>query len=531
MTAAAARPDIPAIIPAVGPSGDSGPILSVRGIHKRFPGVHALKGVNLDVRAGEVHALVGENGAGKSTLMHILAGVHRPDEGSIDFRGRTDVAIASEREAQRLGIAIVYQERSLFDPLSIAENVFAGRQPAGACGFIDRRRLRERTRGLLEMVGLAVEPDVPLSALSPAERQMVEIAKALSLDARLIIFDEPTAALTDAETSTLFGVIGLLKKSGVGIIYISHRLEEVFEIADRVSVLKDGEWQATLPVAGTTPGDLVARMVGRDLSVFTRRMAPDRATGTPRLEVRGLCDPPEAAGAGFSRVRLRGIDFSVRAGEVVALAGLNGSGRTEAALAIFGARPRGGGEILVDGRRIDPPSPASAIAAGIGYLPEDRKDAGLFLEMSVERNITAARLARRGGFWLDDAESRSVAEDFRRKMRIACRDVRQAVRSLSGGNQQKVMLARWLLVGPRVLIVDEPTRGVDVGSKAEVHALLYELAARGTAVVVISSDLPEALAVADRILVLREGCISGEISGADATEEKVLRLASIAVER
>ncbi len=506
-------------------------ILSVRGIQKRFPGVHALKGVQLDVRGGEVHALVGENGAGKSTLVHILAGVHRPDEGSIDFAGRRIVAIASEREAQRLGIAIVYQERSLFGPLSVAENIFAGRQPAGAWGIIDRRRLHERTRMLLKMVGLAVEPDIPLTALSPAEQQMVEIAKVLSLDARLIIFDEPTAALTDAETRTLFRVIGLLREKGAGIIYISHRLEEIFRIADRVSVLKDGEWQGTFRVPETSPRDLVARMVGRDLSVFARRKAPMPASGPPRLEVRGLCDPPEAAGAGVSHVRLRGIDFSIGVGEVVALAGLNGSGRTEAALSIFGARPRGEGEIFIDGRRVDARSPAAAIAAGIGYLPEDRKDAGLFLDMSIERNIAAARLARSGGFWMDDAESRSVAEDFRLKLRIASRGVRQTASSLSGGNQQKVMLARWLLVDPKVLIVDEPTRGVDVGAKADVHALLYELAGRGTAVVVISSDLPEVLAVADRILVLREGRIAGEVSGSDATEEKVMRFASMAVDR
>lgn len=473
-------------------------LLSTRGIHKRFPGVHALKGVNLDVRRGEVHALVGENGAGKTTLMHLLAGVYQPDEGRIDFDGREDIQIADEHAAQKLGIAIVFQERSLFGDLTVAENVFAARQPINRWGRINRRQFLEETRGVLSQVGIAVHPDTPLGELSPAHQQMVEIAKALSLKARLIIFDEPTAALTDTETKALFAVIERLKRQQVGIIYISHRLEEIFRIADRVTVLRDGEWQGTFAVSETNPDHLISRMVGRELArcrVDDELVAADQSVA---LEVRNL------------------VSFSARAGEVLAFAGLAGAGRTEMALSLFGAGPRDSGEIRVNGKAVHIRSPADAIAAGIGYLPEDRKEAGLFLEMSVAQNVA---------LHFKDAEQERISEEFRQRLRIACRSVRQPVQNLSGGNQQKVMLARWLLLNPKVLIVDEPTRGVDVGSKAEVHVLLRELARKGTAVIVISSDLPEVLAVADRILVMRAGRITGELSFADATEERIMRYA------
>ena len=478
---------------------DSGLLLSMRGIHKRFPGVHALKGVNLDVARGEVHALVGENGAGKSTLMHLLAGVYQPDDGTIDFAGCVDLRIPGEHAAQKLGIAIVFQERSLFNDLSVAENIFVGRQPINAWGRINRRELFEQTRVWLRHVALDVSPETLVCNLSPAQQQMVEIAKALSLQARLIIFDEPTAALTDVETRALFRVIEQLKEQQVGIIYISHRLEEIFGIADRVTVLRDGENQGTFGIAETSPEHLISRMVGRELARC--RTGDETPSGEVALEVRD---------AG-------GVSFNARAGEVLAFAGLAGAGRTELALALFGAR-QCNGEVRVNGKRVQIDSPADAIAAGIGYMPEDRKEAGLFLEMSIAQNIVGARLEH-------FRAQEGISEDFRQRLRIACRSVRQPVQSLSGGNQQKVVLAKWLLVNPKVLIVDEPTRGVDVGTKAEVHLLLRELARKGTAVIVISSDLPEVLAVADRIIVMREGRITGEMSFAEATEERILRYA------
>jgi ribose transport system ATP-binding protein len=500
-------------------------LLAVRNIHKSFPGVRVLKGVSFEVRAGEVHALVGENGAGKSTLMNILAGVHQPDAGEISFDGQESVVIADERTAQQLGIAIVFQERSLFSTLSVAENIFAARQAVGRFGRIDRAKMRSDARALLDRLGLgAINPATPVGELSPAEQQMVEIAKALSLDAKLIIFDEPTAALTETETAALFRVIGGLRAGGVGIIYISHRLEEIFHIADRVTVLRDGELQGTLAVAETNTDDLVRRMVGREVALHQRRTDQADEAGPALLEVRGLTDADELRHA---RPFLCDVSFSVRAGEVVVFAGLAGAGRTELALSIFGMRPRAAGEIFVAGERVEINSPADAIRAGLGYASEDRKELGLFLDRTIAENISVARLAEFGSWWLDDRRAATVAAEFSRKLRVACRGPRQAVGTLSGGNQQKVVLAKWLLADPRVLIVDEPTRGIDVGAKTEVHQLLFELAREGRAVVVISSDLPEVLAVADRIIVMREGRVSGELDGPSATEEQVMRLASV----
>jgi ABC-type sugar transport system ATPase subunit len=498
-------------------------LLSMRGICKCFGGVQALNGVDLEVRAGEAHALVGENGAGKSTLMHILAGVHQPDAGQMDFDGNEKVVLANEHAAQRQGIAIVFQERSLFTSLSVAENVFAGRQPISKWGAIRREELHEQTRVLLREVGLKCDAETPLDELSSAEQQMVEIAKALSLNAKLIIFDEPTAALTETETNALFRVIVDLKRHGVAIVYISHRLEEVFHIADRVTVLKDGVGQGTFDVTAMTTDKLISLMVGRALSLH-RPDARDSRNAAVMLEVKGLND--RSLGTETKTV-LREISFNVRQGEIVALAGLCGAGRTELALSIFGARRRESGEIFVEGRRVEICSPPDAISAGLAYVPEDRKEAGLFLDMTIAQNTAAGKLREFGGWWFNDAKGHAVAEEFRNKLRIASHGVKQIVQTLSGGNQQKVVLAKWLLIRPKILIVDEPTRGIDVGAKAEVHELIRELAREGTAILVISSDLPEVLAVADRILVMREGRIAGELSGADATEEKIMRYASM----
>jgi ABC-type sugar transport system ATPase subunit len=504
-------------------TASDGPLLALRGIHKRFPGVHALRGVEMDVRRGEVHAVVGENGAGKSTLMQVLAGVHRPDAGRIDFDGRQDVALPDERTAQDLGIALVYQERSLFGPMSVAENVFVARQPVMRWGRIDRKALAVQTRALLEEVGLAIAADAPLESLSPAQQQLVEVAKALSLGPKLILFDEPTAALTPAETERLFALIRRLQERQVGVVYISHRLEEVFAIAGRVTVLKDGTGQGTFDIGELPPESLAARMVGREVNPHAPRPDAASSSGPVLLEVVDLND---SAHRPQLRPRLRDISFCVRAGEIVGLAGLVGAGRTELALALFGAREGVTGDIRVAGRRVSLASPAAAIAAGVGYLPEDRKDDGLFLDMSIEDNMAVAS-GRFGSWWHSHRRLRAAAEEMCRALCVVCRGPAEPVKNLSGGNQQKVVLGRWLLARPRVLIVDEPTRGVDVGAKAEIHGLLYELARAGTAILVISSDLPEVLAVSDRVLVLREGRITGELTHTEASEAAVMKYASL----
>jgi ABC-type sugar transport system ATPase subunit len=498
-------------------------LLEASHIHKRFPGVQALRGVNFDLRAGEIHALVGENGAGKSTLMHVLAGVQQPDEGELKI-AEQPVVIGDEQQAQALGIGIVYQERSLFDLLTVAENIFAGRQPRGRWGVIDRAAMRAATQRILQHLDLNIPPDTPLGLLNPAQQQMVEVAKALALNARILIFDEPTAALTEAETNTLFRVIRQLRAQGKGIIYISHRLHEIFVLADRVTVLRDGAGRGTFAVAETSPDELVTRMVGRELSEEYHQSHVSKFSERVVLQVKSLSTrrvPDEA------RTLLHDVSLQVHAGEIVGLAGLAGAGRTELGLAIFGAHPLAAGEVLLDGKPVHIASPRAAIAAGLGYLPEDRKDAGLFLEMSIAENIAAARLEQFGAWWLNRGNSETVAQEFVGKLRIAAAHIQQPVVTLSGGNQQKVLLARWLLVNPKVLIVDEPTRGVDVGAKAEVHTLLRQLAEQGTAVIVISSDLPEVLALADRIVVMRAGHVSGEVQRAAASEEAILRLASL----
>ena len=497
------------------------PLLQLRAIRKSFGGVEVLKGVDFDVRPGEVHAVCGENGAGKTTLMNIIAGVHSPDAGEITLGEHNFTKFTSAHSAQRAGISMVFQERSLFGPLTVAENIFAGRQPVTAWGMIQRRRLRVDTERLLTEVAPEIAADAVVAELSAAQQQMVEIAKALSLEARVVIFDEPTSPLTMAETARLFAVIRQLRERGVGIVYISHRLEEIFTLADRVTVLKDGTWQGTLPVPETNAAELIRRMVGRDVE------QPDRGAGDSStrllLEVRNLSDPGAKGGrAGL----LQDISFHARAGEIVALAGLAGAGRTETALALFGVRPHGSGEVLLEGQKVKIRSPRDAIAAGLGYVSEDRKESGLFLEMSIRRNISAAQLSRFGGWYFRDREETVVTQEFRTKLRVVCRDVEQDTGHLSGGNQQKVLLARWLFVNPRVLIVDEPTRGVDVGAKAEVHQLLRDFVRQGHAVIMISSELPEVLSVSDRIYVMRAGRIAGELQSAEATEEAVMRLAT-----
>ncbi len=492
-------------------------LLRCRGITKSFPGVQALAGVDLEVREGEVHALVGENGAGKSTLMHILAGVHQPEAGTIELRGRA-VHIPDERHAQRLGIAIVFQERSLFDLLTVAENVFAGHPPLRRFGRIDRAKMLADTSALLRRIDLQVDPATPLGQLPVAQQQMVEIAKALSHESSLFILDEPTAALTAGETETLFHVIRQLREKGVGIIYISHRLAEIFRIADRVTVLKDGRLQGSRDVSATSAEELVSFMVGRELIAGATRTTSG-TRGAPVLEVKNLAGP-----------KVKPATFSAWPGEILVFAGLAGAGRTELARLIFGADQAVSGEVHVNQRSVRIRSPKEGMAAGIGYLPEDRKELGLFPEMSIAENIAAARLECFGEWRLRTSRMEDTAAVYMKRLNIVAPGVHTPVGRLSGGNQQKVLLARWLVRNPSVLIVDEPTRGVDVHAKSEIYDLLRSLAADGKSILVISSDLPEVLALADRILVMRQGAIVAELNSESASEESIIRHAAIGAE-
>ncbi|GAA4448224.1 sugar ABC transporter ATP-binding protein [Nibrella saemangeumensis] len=489
------------------------PILQLRGISKYFPGVKALEQVDFDLRAGEVHALCGENGAGKSTLMNILTGNLQPDAGQMLLDGSA-VAISGPAEASRLGIAIVYQQLSVINTLSVAENIFANRQPRSKLGFIRYGELYAQTQALLDKLRLTnIRPQSLVGELSPGQRQMVEIAKALAQDPRILILDEPTASITQQESDTLFALIRQLKADGKAIIYISHRLKELFTIADRVTVLKDGRYQTTRPIADVTSNDLIRLMVGRDVE-FAR--TPASGTGEPLLEVKNL------TGSRFER-----ISFTLHRGEILGLAGLVGAGRTEVARAIFGIDPLIEGRVMVHNKPCIIRHPADAVAAGIGYVPEERKTQGIFLNMSVMENVLAADLpAAQTGRWYGIGKARQIAERFREQLRMATPSVMQRAGLLSGGNQQKAVLARWLLANPDVLIVDEPTHGIDVGAKSEIHTLLSGLAAQGKGILLISSELPELLALADRILVIRQGTLAGELAGDTATEEAIMALAA-----
>jgi ABC-type sugar transport system ATPase subunit len=490
------------------------PMLVIRGVTKTFPGVTAVDDASLDVRPGEIHAMIGENGAGKSTLMHLVAGVYQPDNGDIELDGTSLVGL-SEQGAAEAGVAMVFQERSLVGALSVAENVFAGRQPTNRFGVIRRGPMMERTREILADLEVDIDPGAEVGSLSPGQQQMVEIAKGLSHELKLLILDEPTSSLTINEGRHLFRVLRRLAERGVAIVYVSHRLAEVFEIASRVTVLKDGRVTGVRETAAVTHDDLIALMVGRELSFDPdpRRAAPD---ATVALEVIDLVAEP-----------VLGVSFSVRYGEIVTLAGLVGAGRTETCEAIFGARPIQSGRVAVDGKTFVPRSPLDSMAAGISMLPEERKDGGLFMDFTIAANVAAANLPEytHGGL-LADGEVNRVAEEYVKELRIATPSVKREVRNLSGGNQQKVLLAKWLVRKPRILIVDEPTRGVDVGSKADIYRILRDLAASGIALLVVSSDLPEVLAISHRIVVMSEGRVAGELTAAEADELSILSLAA-----
>jgi ABC-type sugar transport system ATPase subunit len=500
------------------------PLLRMTGIDKSFPGVHALDDVEITVHRGECVALIGENGAGKSTLMKILSGVYQPDGGEIVFNGQ-QVSLHNPRQAQELGISIIYQEFNLMPNLTVAENVYIGREP-NAGGFVNRRQMEADTRALLDALGVGLDPGAVVRNLSVAEQQMVEIAKALSFNARLVIMDEPTSALTEREVDNLIAIVHTLKARGLGVIFITHRLDEIFRMCDWVTVLRDGRNAGELPIARATSENIVRMMVGRNLDDLYEKELPayDREA-PPVLEVRGLSRTGTVTDA--SQLVLEDVSFAMRAGEIVGLAGLVGSGRTEVARSIFGADHFDRGEILIDGQPVRIGTPRDAIRRGIGLVPEDRKLHGLVLSLAVRENITLPALGRlvRLGF-VQLAEERQVARRFVEALRIRTPSLEQQVINLSGGNQQKVVIAKWLALRPKVLILDEPTRGIDVGAKAEVHHLIAELAAQGVAVLMISSELPEILGMSDRILVMREGRLVADIPREGATQEAIMRYAT-----
>jgi rhamnose transport system ATP-binding protein len=490
--------------------GQAAPLLEVREIEKTFPGVRALSGVSFDVRAGEVHALLGENGAGKSTLIKIVSGVYQPDLGSILIDG-TKVRFSTPDDARRAGVATIYQELLLFPELSVAENVFLGHAPRAGAGRIDWRAMRAQAERLLEALEIDdLSPDQTVGALTVGNRQRVEILRALSHDARILIMDEPTAALTESDVTRLFDVVWRLKRRGVGIVYISHRLDEIFAIADRVTVLRDGAFVGARDVADTNAAELVQMMVGRRIdNLFPKAQAP---IGSAVLEARDLVRRPLT----------KGVSLTVKAGEIVGLAGLVGSGRSELAQTLFGMTPSESGEIRLSGESVRIDSPETARAKGVAYVPEDRGAQGLVRPMSVLHNFSLAALQAlsRAGF-IDRRAERRMAEEGVKRFSVKTSSVDEIAGRLSGGNQQKIVLGKWLANNPRLLILDEPTRGIDVGAKAEIHRLMSQLAAEGVAILMISSELPEVLGMSDRVLVMREGRLAAEFDRAEATSEAV----------
>ena len=483
------------------------PLLSADGVTKSYSGVHALRSVSFELRAGEVHALVGENGAGKSTLIKIVTGAVAPDSGTLIINGHP-VAHNTPALARSLGVAAVYQQPSLFPDLTVAENIALSLESGSLWRRIDWRTRESRARDLLARAASTIDPRRLVATLSMPEQQIVEIAKAIGADAKILILDEPTASLTEPEVESLFGVIQALRAQGVGIVYISHRLEEIATIADRVTVLRDGQSIATRAMGEVDRAELIRLMVGREVAaIFPKR---EVAIGAAMLEARNV----------------RGVSLSVRAGEILGIAGLIGSGRTEFAEALFGIRPDPAGEVLLRGERIRITEPADAIRHGIGYVPEDRRQHGVVLDMPIAANACLANLAavsRRG--LIDAARERSLARDFVRRLQIKCASLYADAGSLSGGNQQKVALARWLAIHPAVLILDEPTQGVDVGSKSEIHRLMVDLAEQGVAIIMISSELPEILGMSDRIAVMHGGRLASILTRAEASQDRILHLA------
>ena len=497
-------------------AADPRTLVELRQIEKYFPGVHALRGTRLDLRAGEVHALMGENGAGKSTLMKVLTGVIQPTSGEIIVEGRA-VTVPSPRAAQDLGISIIHQELFLMNHMTAAQNIFIGREPRRGFGmFVDEVKQNTAAAALFERMKIAIDPSVEVGQLTVARQQLVEIAKALSFNSKVLVMDEPTSALNDTEVEHLFAVVRDLKAHGVGVVYITHKMDEVKRIADRITVMRDGETIDTLPAADTPMSKIISLMVGRELDDATR--AEGKSGGEEVLRVAGL----------NSGSAIKDVGFSVRKGEILGFAGLMGAGRTEVARAIFGADPIDSGEIYVHGERRRIRTPSDAVKFGLAYLSEDRKRFGLVTPMTVRDNITMPSWPRfaSGRFWMRDRALRKSSRDYVDLLKVKTPSVEQETRNLSGGNQQKVVIAKWLLRDCDILFFDEPTRGIDVGAKAEIYKLLESLAEQGKAIVVISSELPEVLRVSHRILVMCEGRITGELDGKTATQEAIMTLAT-----
>lgn len=493
----------------------TGLLLEVRGINKSFPGVRALSNARFSLMQGEVHALMGENGAGKSTLMKIMTGIYQPDDGDIHVAG-SRVTVHGPRAAQALGICIIHQELFLMGHLTAAQNIYIGREPRKMLGFVDEAKMRADAAAIFRRMKVDIDPDVEVGTLTVAKQQLVEIAKALSYDSRVLIMDEPTSALNDKEVEHLFAIIDDLRRQGVGVIYITHKMEEVKRIADRVTIMRDGQYIDTLPAATTDMSQIIALMVGRELADSTR--ASGGEGGVEILRVSNL-----------NRGKaIRDVSFSLKKGEILGFAGLMGAGRTEVARAIFGADRIDSGEIAIHGATQKIRSPKDAVRLGLAYLSEDRKNFGLVTSMSVRDNITMASWSRftTGRAFMKDWMLRRAASDYVAKLRVKTPSIDQETRLLSGGNQQKVVISKWLLKDCDILIFDEPTRGIDIGAKAEIYKLLQGLAEQGKAIIVISSELPEVLRLSHRILVMCEGRITGELNGRDATQEAIMTLAT-----
>lgn len=489
--------------------------LEMKGVYKGFPGVQALDDVSFNLNKGEVHALVGENGAGKTTLMKILSGAYQPDGGKIFIKGEK-LHIDNPKKAQDLGISIVHQELNLFPNLTITENIFGGKMPVKRItGFENREEANITASKYLEKFQLPIPPETLVQNLSIAQQQVVEISKAIAQKASILILDEPTSALTDHESELLFQIIAQLKSDGLGIIYISHRLEEIFAIADRVTILRDGRCVGTKSITDTSMDQVINKMVGRDIEdIFSGKVTN---LGEPVLAVEGLTNDQN----------FYDISFSVAAGEIVGLSGLIGAGRSEVGLAIFGALPYTSGSIKINSQEVDIKNPEQAMAKGVAYLSEDRQKDGLFLNMVVRENVSVSHLDNFTRFGMINKQKESIAaKAIVDQLRIQTPGVEQKVLNLSGGNQQKVVLGRWLEIKPRILIVDEPTRGIDVGAKLEIYNLLQSLAEQGVAILLISSEMPEILGMSDRILVMHEGKLTGTLGSKEATEEKIMALAS-----
>jgi len=491
------------------------PILSLNSISKSFPGVQALDSVNLEVYPGEIHALVGENGAGKSTLMRIISGASSKDSGSMQWRGY-EVDIKTPIEAQNLGIAMIHQELALIPYIDVGKNIFLGREPQGKIpGLIDWSNLYQASSDILDSLGLNISPRTIIKDLTIAQQQMVEVAKSLSMDASLLVMDEPTSALTDREVETLFEQMSRLRSEGVSIIFISHRLEEVYRVADKVTVLRDGRWIGTHPADSLSENEIVKMMVGRELVASKTHESHSTDVSVLRLN--------DVHTSGI----VRGVSLDLKEGEILGIAGLVGAGRTELLEAIFGVRHITQGQILLEGEQIELDSPSKAIHSGVGFVPEDRKAQGLFLNMGVRQNIVLAALdtLTRLGIVLR-TRANALTSSLIKQLDIRPPNQQQRVRNLSGGNQQKVVIARWLALEPRVLLLDEPTRGIDVGAKSEIHALLDQMAKTGVAILMVSSELPEILSVCDRILVMREGRLMLETEPDSTTQDEIMRVAA-----